>query len=391
MATNGLISMETNMKLLFITFFSLFITIAGKWHLVGAFEPYSPIFLTVGLLFTGLWLISKTYDRSGSQWTGSITLPSSIRLTAVDWLKAFVCWFNAFQRTYAVPPGLYYTGSIYDPATPLLVTSNYHLTVFLLLRALRGISVRLLVVDTDGINVWCAAGKGAFDNTAVQRQVDRFRTHLSRQGAKIEMVLPKLSLSGIDLHGLRQSGIRPVIGPIQAKDLPVFLSRPELADQGEDRYRFDLTARLFTWLPGLVQYLTFGLLLFMGLLMAEAVWGIRVPMGILPLLAVLATLYPLLFPSLPGHGFAVKGLWMAGGVGIILVASVFFHIMPAGDAAPAIVLTFALSLFIGLSYTGNSAVSCYSQVRGETARFLPITVFLFMASFVSYIVKEAFK
>ncbi|MBA4368814.1 MAG: hypothetical protein C0403_14400 [Desulfobacterium sp.] len=373
------------MKLFLLTVTSFFIAYSGKWGNIKAFEPYSQWFLWIGFFMLWLWLLSHTYYISGHNWPETDDKPKKIRLNTLDALKALVSWFNAFQRTYAIAPGLYYTGDRYDPELPLLVTSNYHMTVFLLLRAVHGFSIRLLVIDTDGINVWCAAGKGAFNNTAIMKQINRFQNHLIADGKKIELVLPKLALSGVDLHGLRQEGIRPVIGPIKTKTLPAFLSQTKLEDQTQDVFLFDFKSRLFTWLPGLVQYMLYGLILVMGLLGIEAFWGLRAPMGIIPLIALLTTVYPLLFPWLPGRGFAVKGLWLAGSVGVAMAGSVIFNLMTTHEALSAIVFVFAVSIFFGLSYTGNSPVSNYTRVRRETARFLPINVILFLTSFVLYL------
>ncbi len=373
------------MKLLSLTAISFFIGIAGKSGYIKAFEPYFPWFLGIGFLMLSLWLLSLTFYSSGHDWPETNHKPQKIRLIPVDSLKALIAWFHAFQRTYAVAPGLYYTGDRYDPESPLLVTSNYHLTVFLLLRAVRGFSIRLLVIDTDGINVWCAAGKGAFNNTAILKQISRFQKDLSVNGKKIQLVLPKLALSGVNLQELRQTGVRPIIGPIKIKDLPAFLSSPSLVDQTADIYQFDFRSRLFTWLPGLVQYMIYGLMLVMGLLGIEVLWGLQAPTGIILLIALTATLYPILFPWLPGRGFAAKGLWMAGGLGTAVLTSVLFNHMSIHAAITTIVFAFALSILFGLSYTGNSPVSNYTRVRKETARFLPLNIMLFVTSFVLYL------
>jgi acetyl-CoA decarbonylase/synthase complex subunit gamma len=122
----------------------------------------------------------------------------------------------------------------------------------------------------------------------------------------------------------------------------------------------------------------YGLILVIGLLGIEAFWGIPAPMGIIPIIALLATVYPLLFPWLPGRGFAVKGLWLAGSMGIAMTGSVIFNLMTAHEALSAIVFVFAVSILFGLSYTGNSPISNYIRVRRETARFLPLNIMLFL-------------
>ena len=62
---------------------------------------------------------------------------------------------------YKVEPGLYAVGSP-DSASPVLVTSNYKMTFDRVRAELGGLNLWLMVLDTDGVNVWCAAGKGTF-------------------------------------------------------------------------------------------------------------------------------------------------------------------------------------------------------------------------------------
>ena len=65
------------------------------------------------------------------------------------------------RNHYQVTPGLYASGTP-DADSPLLVSANYKLSFDCLRAALNGESAWLLVIDTKGINVWCAAGKGTF-------------------------------------------------------------------------------------------------------------------------------------------------------------------------------------------------------------------------------------
>ena len=65
------------------------------------------------------------------------------------------------RHDYSVAPGLYAIGTP-DPASPVLVTANFKLTFDTLRQRLSGIDAWLLVLDTLGVNVWCAAGKGTF-------------------------------------------------------------------------------------------------------------------------------------------------------------------------------------------------------------------------------------
>ncbi len=47
-----------------------------------------------------------------------------------------------------------------DRSSPVLLTCNFDLTVRRVLRALRGLDAYLVVANSRGINVWCAASGG---------------------------------------------------------------------------------------------------------------------------------------------------------------------------------------------------------------------------------------
>ena len=361
--------------------------VAGSWFGFDTVAGYAWPLLLAGVAILAASALKLTYHRRGSSWPQSSGEPRPLQLTWRHYLQALVGWLNAFKRTYAVEPGLYYTGQRYDDDAPLLVTSNYLLTVFLVWRRIRGLNTRLLVVDTDGINVWCAAGKGTFSGEGILAQVDRYRGVLGQQ-RWLTMILPKFGMAGVDLRQLRKNGIRPIIGPLYARDLPAYLGAPPLKDRDLDTVAFDGRSRIFSWLPGMLQFLAYSLallLVFMGL---NLLWGVTVPACVVCITALVATVYPLAFPLLPGRRFAVKGLSLATVVSAGLGAMALTGALPAGYLVSGVLFTYATALFFGLSYTGNSAVSNYTRIRRETAHFLPADVLLYVASLAAFIYTE---
>ncbi len=362
--------------------------VAGRWLDLPPLANHASWFLVFGPLLLALTALRSTYHRSGAPWPRSSGEPRPLRLTWLDYLKVPVCWFDAFKRTYAVEPGLYYTGPRYDREAPLLVTANYHLTVLLVARRVRAFKVRLLVVDTDGINVWCSASEGQLSAAKIQQQLGRYDRELLTGDRKLRLILPKLSLAGVQLQALHKAKIHPVIGPIYAKDLPSYLARTPFEDCDDDQVVFGLRMRLFSWLPGLVQYVGYSLATALVLFALEWLWGIEVPLALIPLTALLGTAYPILFPWIPGHRFAVKGLWLATLVSLGLGALAVSGWIGLADLLVAVLFVFATALFVGLSYTGNSAVSNYSAVRREIAQFLPLTALLYVACLAAFIWTE---
>ncbi len=361
---------------------------AGLWFDVSSLAPYGLTLLALGGLLLANDALSATYYQSGTPWPQGSSEPQPLRIGWLDYIKAAISWIDAFKRTYVVEPGLYYTGDRYDSGAPLLVTSNYRLTVFLVTRRVRTFNARLLVVDTDGINVWCAAGKGQFGNQAILAQIQRYPRSLLTQEKWLRLILPKFGLAGVDLRAMREERMRPIIGPLYARDLPAYLAAPPLRDCDDDCVVFGLRMRTFSWLPGLKQMVGYSLLLVIFFMLAQWLWGSSVPLGLLAISVFVATAYPLLFPWIPGDRFAVKGLWLgaiaAAGLGLGAAAG----LVAAADLVASIPFTLATGLFFGLAYTGNSAVSNYTRVRKETAQFLVPDAALFAVSLLAFVVME---
>lgn len=78
------------------------------------------------------------------------------------------------RNNYTVSPGLYAVGSP-DQASPVIVTANYKLTIDVVRRELAGQNLWVLVLDTKGINVWCAAGKGTFGTGELINRINKLK------------------------------------------------------------------------------------------------------------------------------------------------------------------------------------------------------------------------
>ncbi len=366
---------------------------AGAGGLLGvaSLAPHTRLLGALAGLLLANDLLAMTYYRSRTPWPGRARAPRRIAISWLDYPKAAISWLDAFKRTYVVEPGLYYTGDAYERSAPLLVTCNYRLTVFLLLRHVGARRVRLLVVDTDGINVWCAAGKGAFGNEAILAELSRYDRALLTDGTWLPVVLPKFGMAGVDLRGLRRERIKPIIGPLYARDLPAYLDAPPYRDRSEDRVAFGIRMRGFSWLPGFRQMFGWSLLLVIAFMGGHWLWGTSVPVGLVAIALFIATAYPFLFPYLPGAGFAPKGVVLGAATSIALVAAARVGLVPAASLPAALPFTMATAVLFGLSYTGNSAVSNYTKVRKEIARYFLPDLALFAASLAAFMATEVLR
>ena len=80
---------------------------------------------------------------------------------------------TAFRMDYSVEPGVYAVG-MPDEKSDIFVSANYKLSFDTLRKELEGLNAWILVIDTKGINVWCAAGKGTFGTDEI---IFRIKSH----------------------------------------------------------------------------------------------------------------------------------------------------------------------------------------------------------------------
>lgn len=192
-----------------------------------------------------------------------------------------------------VRPGLRRVGNP-GPHSPVLVTANFSLTVYRLVRALEGVDAWLLVARSGGVNVWCAAGAGAFDADSVVSAVKTSR--VAERVRHRELVLPPLAAPGVRAREVeRRTGWRTRWGPVRAEDLPRFLERDGCTEPMR-RVTFELRERLDA---GLGSFFLFYVLLaplvaLLGL-RTLAVYTVGVP--------VVGAMFLAALPWIPGRGW----------------------------------------------------------------------------------------
>jgi len=132
-----------------------------------------------------------------------------------------------------------------DPGrgSPVLLTGNFTLTVRRLRRTLRGADVWLLVANSRGINVWCAAGGGHLSHHDV---ISVLRTSgISDLVDHRTLLLPQLAATGVERRPIEAAtGWSATWGPARLEDLPAVLARGGSVRGRERRMRFPLRERL---------------------------------------------------------------------------------------------------------------------------------------------------
>ncbi len=308
--------------------------------------------------------------------------------TTLDWrdrLGAVKVRMNVGRLRYTVPPGLYAVGAP-TPDSPVLVSANYKLSFDHLRRQLASLDAWILVLDTRGINVWCAAGKGTFGTEEVVRRIEQ--TRLAEIVTHRTLIMPQLGAPGVSGHAVRkQSGFKVIFGPVRAEDLPAFLDAGNVATPEMRRVRFGFADRAVlipvevSLAKKMVVPILLGLLVFSGL-GPDGFFGDRMLRDgavaasfFLAAFLISVILVPLLLPWLPGRAFSVKGAWLGAGLaaGLGGLAVAFPGMLGSRLTAAAWVLVVpALTSYVALNFTGASTYTSLSGVRKETIVSVPI-------------------
>jgi len=291
------------------------------------------------------------------------------------------------RMRYTVIPGLYALGAPVR-GSPVLVTASYKMSFDRLRRACAGLDAWILVLDTDGINVWCAAGKGSFGTDEMVRRVAE--TRLDAIVEHRQLIVPQLGAPGIAAHLVtRCSGFDVVWGPVMAEDLPEFLAAGCTATPEMRRKRFPIRERAelipMELVPAtkplllavLVVLLIGGAANFrnfwMGILDQASFGGL----ALLVAAAAGAVVTPLLLPWLPGRAFSLKGavaglimiagaLWWRGGGDVATFARF--------DTVAWLLIGTAMSAFLAMNFTGSSTYTSLSGVKREMRVAVPLQI-----------------
>lgn len=311
----------------------------------------------------------------------------STELSDRDRWEHIRCRISAFRDSYAVPPGIYAVGAP-DSNSAVLTSANYKLSFDTLRRALKGIDAWVLVLDTKGINVWCAAGKGTFGSDELITRISS--SGLGRIVSHRNIVVPQLGAPGVSAHKVHgATGFRVSYGPVRAADIPAYLAAGRRAGAEMRRVKFGFFDRLILTPmeinPAMKKYfplyaavvlITFGLQP-QGIIFRDAYQG-GLPFLLLGLVAVFAgaLLTPLLLPLIPSRSFAVKG-WLMGMISVYL----FSKIAAGPTQAPPALLIFTFlffplsSSYIALQFTGSTTFTGMSGVKKELKIALPVYIF----------------
>jgi hypothetical protein len=256
-----------------------------------------------------------------------------------------------------VRPGLYALGQP-DRGSPVLVTGNFDLTVRRLVKAIDGsVDAWILVADSAGINVWCAAGGGYFTAEKVIAAVRSSR--LAEVVDHHALILPQLCANGVDGWRIRREiGWGVHWGPAKAVDIPAYLSAKRKKTDAMRWVQFPLKDRMEMVTVTLGFY---GLLILVPILIfwRPLFWPIAFS------LLGLSYFYGLVLPWLPGHDGLAKSVPLALiALGGLFVYTRVFDPMTASRTFNWVLGLTGLSVFSSAELQGMSP-----KMRGEQANW----------------------
>ena len=288
---------------------------------------------------------------------------------------------------YKVDPGLYALGCP-DEKSPVLVSANYKLSFDTLRSALKGRDLWILVLDTNGVNVWCAAAKGTFSTKELVRRLEFCR--LEELVSHRSLILPQLAAPGVAAHEVKKlSGFRVTYGPIRSEDLPAFIDAGFKATPEMRLKTFAIWERLVLVPVELVTALKMAVIigpifaLIGGLGGSSGYWAGLMNHGLFAAAALLGgvsagtVLAPILLPWLPGRAFALKGTILG-----LLVALALIFVWNANSMQSFITLenvawfliVSALSAYFTMNFTGASTYTSLSGVKKEMRWAVPMQI-----------------
>ena len=309
--------------------------------------------------------------------SGAMLIPKvSSELSLKDRFSGVMVRLGYRRMHYSVRQGLYAVGNP-DSGSPVIVTANYKLTFDIVRKAVSGMNLWILVLNTHGVNVWCAAGKGTFGTGEIARMVKM--TKLATVVSHRNIIVPQLGAPGVAAHRVKElTGFSVVYGPVKIQELKKFIDSGNVADKSMRTVEFPLIERM--------KLTPLELVIGWKMIIPVILLSLFDPSSSIPLMGsiiIAIFVFPAVFPYLPFRSFILKGtvlglIW--AGISSILFAhdiyavAEFFLLIPPLVAYPA------------FNFTGSTTFTSPSGVRFEIKKYTwPFIVWL-SAGVIAYVI-----
>lgn len=313
---------------------------------------------------------------------GTVSLISTTWSSKDMWSTIKVRW-SIGRMDYKVKQGLYAVGSP-EESSNIFISANFKLSFDHLRRALHDMNAWVLVLDTKGVNVWCAAGKGTF---GTKELVYRIKAHeLEKIVTHRKIIVPQLGATGVSAHEVKsKTGFNVIYGPVRADDIKNFVSAGFKATAEMRKVKFPIKERI-KLIPVELSYGKYYLILVPLIFFilsgfnsggysidAAISTGSKSIVNLLVAYVAGCVLTPLLLPWIPFRRFSLKGLVMGW---LFTTLLLFFNFL--GNNLFEIISWFlingSLSAFLAMNFTGSSTFTSLSGVQKEMKIALPVQI-----------------
>ncbi|MGM0379513.1 MAG: mercury methylation corrinoid protein HgcA, partial [Bacillota bacterium] len=284
-----------------------------------------------------------------------------------DYLGTLKVRLGINRMNYKIPSGLYAIGQP-DKNSQVIVSCNYKLTFDALRTKLKETNIWVLILDTKGINVWCAGGKGTFGSKELIYQVEKW--NLSKLVNHKKLILPQLGASSMEPHLVQEfTGFNISYGPIRAKDLKEYLNTGKASEEMR-QVKFNFFDRLVLTPIEFIHNLSFALVFMIIALVIRQIFKVDLlPLmpSIIMALFIGSIIFPLTLPILPFRSFSMKSIILIIPFLIFLKSkeiqlisdNVFFE-------TSYFLLLGLLIMYQSFNFTGSTTFTSFSGVKKET-------------------------
>ncbi|MDR2585347.1 MAG: hypothetical protein LBC84_03890 [Prevotellaceae bacterium] len=331
---------------------------------------------------------------------GQIETPAGIveqvstEWTNKDWLSTIKVRWSIGRMDYNVAPGLYAVGAP-DMNADVYVSCNFKLSFDHLRRALHGMNAWILVLDTKGINVWCAAGKGTFGTKELAFRIKEHQLEKVVNHKKI--IAPQLGATGVSAYKIKEEeGFKVIYGPVKADDISAFVANGYKATPEMRKINFNLWGRM-KLIPVELFYAKYYLIIIPAIFFilsgvnahgfsVDLSWsnGGRAIINLCVAYLSGCVLTPILLPIIPFKRFSLKGVAI-GWLMALLLLYLNFLSTNILEIISWFLLIGGISSFMAMNFTGASTFTSLSGVQREMKISLPVQICSVAIGFTGWI------
>ncbi|OHD16550.1 MAG: hypothetical protein A2086_03585 [Spirochaetes bacterium GWD1_27_9] len=279
------------------------------------------------------------------------------------------------RMNYQITPDIYCIGNP-TKDSPVFVTANYKLSLDKLRKELVGLDCFILVLDTKGINVWCAAGKGTFGTEELIQRINK--VNLSQIVNHKTLILPQLGAVGVSYMDIKkQTGFNVIYGPVLAKDIKPFLLNNYNKTKEMRTVNFTFKDRITVAPIEFVATIYLNLIVLAIFTLFNLIFytkqaHFKIWLDFIPFFTAIISgtfLIPILLPYIPGKAFAIKGLIL--GLVVITIINFLFNLSIFGWISNYFILVPIVS-FLAMNFTGATTFTSLSGATLEVTKGVPI-------------------